>query len=609
MLGLLVLMLILANQFRLSYEQALNRATDDADNLAFTLDGQLVATLRRIEATLNVVARQLPAAALVPSAVEQHRERVRGILAPLTRNFPEILGLFVWDKEGEILYDTVSNFPLKTSYSIAQRPGFQELLKNPAATMAFSDAIRSTLTGHQTVAIYVPVRDASGKLQAVVTATLHLDRIAQIFQSLHLGVRSVVFIRNSNNHKLVIRYPQKDTEINRPVNNLIQQRIDAGELAGRDRFKAVTDGEYRLYGYRKLEGYPFYVVVGVSQSDALANWHRNAVSVVSALLALVLALAFALMRVRRMEMHREAALQEAARAHQLMQEAINSISAGLVIYDKQDRLVMCNEAQLQIFNSIQDLIVPGRFFADITREGAQRGVFVGAIGQTDEWLAERVKQHRTADGQAHELAMEDGRWVQFSEHRTPSGYIVGSRIDITERKRLENELKALATVDALTGLPNRRHFMGRLMEELERVQRRTTQQACVLMLDLDHFKAINDNHGHAAGDRMLRHFADLLREQLRMSDSCGRIGGEEFAIVLPGSGSEAARQFAERLRRQLEETPVMIEGQSVRVTVSIGITTIRPSDSGPDAILMRADAALYRAKDEGRNRIIMDCLT
>jgi diguanylate cyclase (GGDEF)-like protein len=122
------------------------------------------------------------------------------------------------------------------------------------------------------------------------------------------------------------------------------------------------------------------------------------------------------------------------------------------------------------------------------------------------------------------------------------------------------------------------------------------------VLDLDHFKQINDTHGHAAGDAVLRHFAALLRGELRKVDTAGRMGGEEFAIILPGADSAAARAFGERLRQRVAETPVMHGGLAIQVTVSIGIAAMTPRDATADAVLVRADRALYRAKEGGRNR-------
>lgn len=174
-----------------------------------------------------------------------------------------------------------------------------------------------------------------------------------------------------------------------------------------------------------------------------------------------------------------------------------------------------------------------------------------------------------------------------------------------ERQRMEEVLREMATTDALTGLPNRRHFLERMEEQLARVKRKVTQNAAVLMLDLDHFKQINDRHGHAVGDAVLRHFAHLVRDDLRKIDLVGRLGGEEFSIVLPGADPAAGLIFAERLCRQVADSPLLQDGQAIPFTVSIGITALHAQDADADAALMRADEALYRAKESGRNRALI----
>jgi diguanylate cyclase (GGDEF)-like protein len=177
--------------------------------------------------------------------------------------------------------------------------------------------------------------------------------------------------------------------------------------------------------------------------------------------------------------------------------------------------------------------------------------------------------------------------------------------DITERKRMEQELRNLATTDVLTGLPNRRQFITRLEEELARVQRNPGHDAMVLMLDLDHFKLINDSLGHAAGDQVLREFSAILLNELRKVDSAGRIGGEEFAVLLPDTDMEAARIFADRLRHKVEaeaHAGLYPTCPTHPITVSIGIAAMKSADTSVDASLVRADEALYRAKEAGRNR-------
>jgi diguanylate cyclase (GGDEF)-like protein/PAS domain S-box-containing protein len=175
--------------------------------------------------------------------------------------------------------------------------------------------------------------------------------------------------------------------------------------------------------------------------------------------------------------------------------------------------------------------------------------------------------------------------------------------DVTDYKRMEAELRSLATVDSLTGLANRRHFMSRLQEACARLQRDVDQQTTLLFLDLDHFKEVNDRHGHAVGDAMLRRVATALRSELRAGDVAGRIGGEEFAILLPGTDLAMSAVLAERLRQKIGEASMAIDSDTaLSVTVSIGVAAMQTADSHAEQILRRADEALYRAKGGGRNR-------
>lgn len=212
-----------------------------------------------------------------------------------------------------------------------------------------------------------------------------------------------------------------------------------------------------------------------------------------------------------------------------------------------------------------------------------------------------VFEHRVRTGEgAWKWILARGLVVRRDDGGRPLR-MVGTVADISERKHMEEELRALATTDYLTGLSNRRHFLARVAEELARLSRHPDNEAAVLMLDLDHFKAVNDRYGHSAGDAVLRHFAELMREGLRRIDLPGRVGGEEFAVLLPDAGIEDAQKMAERLSVRLAGQPMDVEGNCIPVTVSIGITRLRPEDPSPDEALQRADKALYRAKSAGRD--------
>jgi diguanylate cyclase len=173
-----------------------------------------------------------------------------------------------------------------------------------------------------------------------------------------------------------------------------------------------------------------------------------------------------------------------------------------------------------------------------------------------------------------------------------------------QRQELEEALvriEFLATMDELTGLANRRQLTGAMDHEARRADR-TGACFCVAILDLDHFKRVNDLHGHAAGDAALRHFAQSSARIVRATDLLGRWGGEEFLLLMPDSALPSAVEGVQRLRRALEKLPVQHEQVNLRLTLSAGVAQYRPGESVQQTI-ERADAAMYRAKLSGRNRV------
>ena len=190
--------------------------------------------------------------------------------------------------------------------------------------------------------------------------------------------------------------------------------------------------------------------------------------------------------------------------------------------------------------------------------------------------------------------------------RDSSGQIIGllpTAVDITERKHLEEELNRQAHLDYLTGLQNRRSFMEQSEVELSRTQRYDNTMS-ILMLDIDLFKQINDAYGHQAGDQVLRTLAKIFQLELRNVDIVGRLGGEEFGIVLPETGLEKAAQVAERLREIISTTKVSLPmGLQIHFTVSIGITTLVDRNMNIDMLLNESDKAMYRSKKSGRNNV------
>jgi len=212
------------------------------------------------------------------------------------------------------------------------------------------------------------------------------------------------------------------------------------------------------------------------------------------------------------------------------------------------------------------------------------------------WRAESVTSEMVADSTVNVVSAMGYMAIALTFHATLLGIVVG---------RILSDLRHRSRHDGLTGLLNRRAMEEALLSQMQR-SRRTGEPFTVLMLDLDHFKTINDCHGHAAGDRALKHTAAALKAELREVDAVGRFGGEEFLVVMPGATVETALPVAERLRTALISDPPSIDDATLLLSASIGIAQWREPAEEPSRLLMRADAALYNAKVRGRDRVVVD---
>jgi diguanylate cyclase (GGDEF)-like protein len=236
-------------------------------------------------------------------------------------------------------------------------------------------------------------------------------------------------------------------------------------------------------------------------------------------------------------------------------------------------------------------------YYDVTplqEEPEQLRQVVARLNAEQRFTAETLEDQAAYLASLAETADENARQAKEANRRLTR--------EIAGRRQLELQLRLMATTDALTGALNRRQFLTLGRRKLQDAHRRGTPVA-VLMLDIDHFKSINDRYGHFVGDEGLKHVVALLRGAVRGNDLLGRLGGEEFAIVLADVERETAWQVAERLRGQLAATPLRHGENSITITASIGLTMMRSDDRTIEQLLTRADARLYVAKESGRNRV------
>ena len=283
---------------------------------------------------------------------------------------------------------------------------------------------------------------------------------------------------------------------------------------------------------------------------------------------------------------------------------LDALTSHICVLDASGVITLVNEAWRQF--ALENSSVPtrtgvGTHYLDVCRAATGPGSEEAAA------FAQGVRE--VLEGRTELFQLEypchsptENRW--FVGRVTPlkgekHGAVV-SHMNVTDRKLVEFELAKLAATDSLTGLPNRRFFLDMANREVDRV-RRFRVPASVVMIDVDHFKEINDTYGHAAGDDALRHMAVSFRASLREVDVLARLGGEEFAVLLPGTDEDGAQRVAEKMRMALSSEPVATGQYSFHLTASFGTTDLLSGDLDIGAALRRADAALYAAKHSGRN--------
>ena len=276
----------------------------------------------------------------------------------------------------------------------------------------------------------------------------------------------------------------------------------------------------------------------------------------------------------------------------------------VALFDAQDRLRHANPAWRQAY-----FIAPGAqpSWADIMRDNhAQRH---GAVIETDDieaWIASISARRGKQAFRAFEADLCDGRWIWMTETAQAQGWmlcigseITGLRQDSRALRMAHTKALAAAQTDALTGLSNRAHGLQLLQAALEQSE---LWPICIAALDLDHFKQINDQLGHAAGDRVIRDFASHMQAGSRREDGCARIGGEEFLLILPAAALPQAQAIVERLLNRVRQSRPLPDHPERGYTCSIVVAQAIWNE-GAEALLARADRALYQAKAEGRNRI------
>lgn len=283
----------------------------------------------------------------------------------------------------------------------------------------------------------------------------------------------------------------------------------------------------------------------------------------------------------------------------LLEAVIENFPGGISLFDRNMQMVLCNDRLRQMLEYPDTLFANGfPTLEELFRFNALRGEY--GPGNPDDHVALRVARLRERKPHTYERTRPNGMVIEIRGMPLEGGGFVTTYFDVTEQRRTQALVAHMAHHDILTDLPNRMLFADHLKTAVALAKRGALM--AVHYLDLDHFKPVNDNYGHQAGDELLVSVAKRLRGSVRDNDTVARLGGDEFAIVQTGINVNSdAAVLAKRIVSQLS-TPFQITGREVQVGVSIGIALAPIDGTNTDDVLAKADSALYRSKAAGRSR-------
>ncbi|MBU1155560.1 MAG: diguanylate cyclase [Proteobacteria bacterium] len=286
--------------------------------------------------------------------------------------------------------------------------------------------------------------------------------------------------------------------------------------------------------------------------------------------------------------------QALLQSQKLVRDLLDSIQAGILIVEPTDhRIVDANSVAMEMFKASSQEVIGSVCHRFVCQDQLGRCPITDLGKKSDN----SEQQLRQSDGQLMPI-LKTVALVNLDGRER----LVESFLDISSLKKMEEELRCLSLTDELTGIANRRQFMYTASLEAKRA-RRYGNSISLINVDVDEFKTVNDSLGHHAGDLVLRKLTQLISQELRDSDLFGRVGGEEFAIILPETGLQAAVEVADRLRVRVQSHTFKAEGRHIACTISLGVAAFDPESDDLDSWLKRGDQALYQAKGKGRNRV------
>ena len=459
--------------------------------------------------------------------------------------------------------------------NVADRDYFNALKSDARLTSFASLPERNGANGAWTTFIARKVVASDGQLFGFALGAVEPSYFERLFGFILLGDGSSITLYRGDGALL-----SRDPRIQSPIGNVFKTPVNAfgNEQSGRAPFISQMAG-------------------AEDTGAAVANW-KNEMNILfgaGGVAVLTVAVMILLMG-RQLSQSHILFSGRLALETQRLDTAINNMSRGLTMYDSSERLVVCNDFYIKMYGLSRDIVRPGRLLIDILRHRVETG---GSLHKAPEQYRVELLAELALGKIVNSLVeTAEGREVSVKHSPMAAGGWVSVHEDITERRSGEAKIAYMVHHDALTDLPNRLLLYERLRQMLTRSKR--GEHLAVFCLDLDHFKDVNDAHGHPVGDLLLKGVADRLRGCIRETDMVARLGGDEFAIIQAGGSQPTdATSLASRLIETIGAA-YGLDGRQVVVGLSIGIALAPDDGLDPDQLLRNAGIALYRSKSDGR---------
>lgn len=563
-------------------------AMHDTANYAHTFAEHTARTIRGLDEVVKALKYQAEKEGLaidLPGLVQSKRFEGQPFVA-----------LAILNEAGDIV--TASNISAGPT-SARDRDAFRVHQYEDSGELYIEKPMPGRIVGKMAIHLSRRINKVDGSFGGVAVVAVDPYYFAEFYKQIHLGDQSNIALIGLDGI-LRVRQSGDDIKMGLDFSQAAVMKYVTVSKTGSFLSTGFLDSFTRINSYRVMEDYPLIVVVGVAEEYILKNFNARVTAYYRfcTLMSIVI-VAFVwmlLVGIRQRKQAEEALAEQGA----FLSSLLTALPIPVYYKDNEGRFLGVNKA-FEVLHGVTNQELIGKTggyilpleLAEKFHEMDQAVLRGQGIQVYENWLPDRAGARR--DVVFHKAAITDSRGVIQG--------VIGAILDVTERKELERDLQIQATTDGLTGMFNRRHFLQRCMEELERMGR-YGGSAVMLIFDIDHFKKINDSFGHAAGDTALQHLAVVCRQALRDSDLLGRIGGEEFAALLVECSLDKGLEVAERLRRTIQDAAIALaDSTEIRFTVSIGVAECQHGDTIM-ALVARADGAMYQAKSQGRNRVV-----